>query len=208
MIHNHESYATVLEKLNNGARLLDVGCCFGQDLRKLAGDGVPADNLYAVEIMQGFLDASFDFFGDRANPPAHFITADLLDESNTEVNDLLGTVDVVHISMVLHIWDWATQIRACERLVALLRPVPGALVLGRLIGRLEACNWRGPEGRAMYKHDLQSFARLWEEVGQRTETKWAVRAEFAGKIGVRVGTVDHWDDPPSRRVMFEVERLE
>jgi len=206
MINQHPSYKRVVNAVQNGARYLDIGSCFGQDLRKLISDGVPTDNTFVIEKEQGFLSAATDFFGDADRPPAKFICADVLDTSNADMNALLGTVDIIHVSMVLHVWDWNDQIRACERMVAFLKPQKGSLILGRLVGRLTACHWRGPAGKPMFKHNVESFHKLWAEVGRRTGTEWEVRAEFAGAFGSQNGG-QHWEDPATRRLMFEVERL-
>jgi SAM-dependent methyltransferase len=168
---------------------------------------VTTTNIFAIEKEAGFLDASFDFFGDRDRSPAHFIVGDLLDRDNEEMQALVGTVDVVHINMVLHVWDWAGQVRACERLVELLKPEKGALILGSKVGRLEAALWEAKPGIWFYKHDPESFAKLWKEVGERTGTIWEVRAYNAGILGVNGDEQPHFSDPSTRRLMFEVERL-
>ena len=46
----HPCYSRVLATLaapDAQANLLDLGCCFGQDIRKLVHDGAPAINLFA-----------------------------------------------------------------------------------------------------------------------------------------------------------------
>jgi hypothetical protein len=207
MIQDLPSYPKIVEAVRNGARFLDVGTCFGQDLRKLVSEGVPIDNIYSLEKEQGFLDASFDFFGDRDRPPAHFILGNLLDKNSPDIQALEGTVDIIHISMVLHIWDWEGQIQVCQRLIKLLKPEKGVLIVGRLVGRLEPCVWLGPHGRSMYKHNPDSFEKLWKELGELTGTQWVVRAFLQGKLGVPGVAQEHFDDPPTRRMMFEVERL-
>lgn len=35
-------------------RIADVGCCFGTDTRKLLLDGVHSEDIYAVDIHDGF----------------------------------------------------------------------------------------------------------------------------------------------------------
>lgn len=40
----------MVQRLKDGARYLDVGCCLGQDIRKLVADGVPSAHLYGVEL--------------------------------------------------------------------------------------------------------------------------------------------------------------
>lgn len=37
-------YDEVLCRLKKGEKLLDLGCCFGQDIRKLVHDGAPSEN--------------------------------------------------------------------------------------------------------------------------------------------------------------------
>ena len=38
------TYGNVLSRLKGGDKLLDLGCCLGQDIRKLVYDGVPSEN--------------------------------------------------------------------------------------------------------------------------------------------------------------------
>ena len=40
----HPVYDEVVSRLKKDSKLLDLGCCFGQDIRKLIHDGVPAEN--------------------------------------------------------------------------------------------------------------------------------------------------------------------
>ncbi len=63
------------------ARLLDVGCCFGQDLRKLVVDGVPSERLVGLEPESKFLDLGFELFADRELFKGQMIAGNLFDES-------------------------------------------------------------------------------------------------------------------------------
>lgn len=49
------AYDEVLSRLKNEQRLLDLGCCFGQDIRKLVHDGVPSENRTWPSHSQDFL---------------------------------------------------------------------------------------------------------------------------------------------------------
>ena len=61
------SYPDILARLKNDpeAKFLDLGCCFGQDIRKLVYDGAPAPSLYGAELRREFVELGFDCFRDR-----------------------------------------------------------------------------------------------------------------------------------------------
>ena len=87
-------------RLKQGHSFLDIGCCLGQDLRRLALDGAPTDNMYASDIVLDFWDIGFDLFQDRASMNAQFVQADLLDEGSA-LRQLKGTIDIIYVGSVL-----------------------------------------------------------------------------------------------------------
>lgn len=205
-LRNQPSYVAIISRLKNGDTLLDVGCCFAQDLRQLVHDGVPSSQLHGLEIQKEFIDLAFEFFGDRKSFAGKFIHADLLDRANPEVKRLEGTFGVVQLGMVLHIWDLEGQTKACERVVELLRAEKGVLVVGQSVGNLKGKEFEGRPGKMIYKHDADTFKEMWEEVGRRTGTKWEVRARLDDGLGIGGGKRG-WDEDTTRRLYFEVERL-
>lgn len=193
-------YHTILSRLQSGDRLLDVGCCMAQDLRALVRDGAPAGGLFGLEKEGAFLEIGYDFFGDRDRLGVRFIYGDLLDRDGEEMKDLVRTFGIVQLGMVLHIWDWEGQVRACERAVELLRDEAGVLVVGQSVGSSKG-RAVPARGRDIFKHDPDTFAAMWEEVGKRTGTNWRVRAvlvEFERRS---------WDEEDTRKLSFEVERV-
>ena len=104
MLPKSPAYASIIQKLRAGASFLDIGCFIGQDLRRLVADGAPSDRLYAVDVVSHW-DVGYDMYRDRDRFSAHFIEADIL-YPNVELRALMGTVDVVSITHVLHQWDW------------------------------------------------------------------------------------------------------
>ena len=59
-----------------------------------------------------------------------------------------------------------------------------------------------PSGGILWRHDIQSLERVWEEVGQLTDTKWKVEARLErGK-----GFGEKWQLEGTRRLGFEVWR--
>ena len=59
-------------------------------------------------------------------------------------------------------------------MIALLKPEPGVLVLGKLVGHREPGEYVHPGHGPMYRHDEESFRRLWKEAGEETGTNWDV----------------------------------
>ncbi|KAB5578313.1 hypothetical protein GE09DRAFT_952277 [Coniochaeta sp. 2T2.1] len=200
------SYPRILSLLQSGSvRLLDVGCCFAQDLRKFVRDGAPSSSLYGLEIQSEFIELGYEFFADRDSFRGRFINADLLDRSNPEVKKLEGTLGIVQLGMVLHIWDLEGQTGACERVVELLKDERGVLVVGQSVGNVEGKEFPA-RGRMIFKHDVETFGKMWDEVGRRTGTSWVVRARLDEGLGIDERK-RNWDEPSTRRLSFEVERV-
>ena len=59
-------------------RLLDIGCCFGQDERKLVADGAPPQNIYGADLHRGFIELDYDLFLDWEKLTSKFFTGDVL----------------------------------------------------------------------------------------------------------------------------------
>ncbi|KAK6836469.1 hypothetical protein PG987_006964 [Apiospora arundinis] len=61
-IHLSPDYPNVIKQVQEGATLLDLGCCFGQDLRKLAYDAGPkisTKSLIGSDLEAAFLELGF-----------------------------------------------------------------------------------------------------------------------------------------------------
>jgi SAM-dependent methyltransferase len=201
-----ESYPRILAAVKAGARLLDIGCCFAQDIRKLVHDGAPGENLWGLEAEAEFIRLGYDFFRDKDRLNARFIVADFMDRSEPAVAAVCGTFGIVHLGMILHIWNRPAQLEACCRVVELLRPEPGVFVIGQCVGHLDGVPATGRGGKTMFKHNAETFRDLWTEVGQLTGTRWEVRAQLDEGLGIKEQS-RKWDDPNTRRLAFEVERL-
>lgn len=118
-------------------RLLDVGCCVGQVLRKLAFDGVESSRLLGTDIEPRFLDIGYDLFRDRDTFRGEFVFGDLLlhnnnsddenvNENSNDNDDPLAALDgkatFVHATSFFHLFTWDDQVRAACRIVRFLRP--------------------------------------------------------------------------------------
>lgn len=167
------AYPEILNRIKNGGKYLDIGCFIGQDMRRLVFDGASSTNLYGVDIISHW-DVGFEMFRDRDTFSAQFIEADYI-SSDSSLRKLEGAVDVVFISQVLHQWNWDGQVRAAQRLVDFSRP--GTLVAGCQIGDVTGHEVIfGPSKVPLWRHDVESFAKMWHHVGAETGTKWETEA--------------------------------
>lgn len=208
-LSTHPLYKSILSRLvNDGSTILDAGCCFGQELRKLAFDGAPPAALYGLDLEQTFIELGDQLFLDKTKmADATFVAGDLL-QPDSRFPQLEGKVDIVHASSLLHLFTWEEQVIVTSRLVGFMKARPGSLMLGRHVGAVNAGEYRGlNEGTTTYRHNVESFQRLWEEVGKKTNSKWEVTANLDLKDiveGVNMG--QKWMEPGTRRLHFVVER--
>ncbi|KAH9903902.1 S-adenosyl-L-methionine-dependent methyltransferase [Xylariomycetidae sp. FL2044] len=168
-------YPEVLSRVRNGETFLDLGCCFGQDIRKLAHDGAPSHNLIGVDLEPRFLELGYELFRDRDTLRARFQAADVFDPNF--LADLAGKVDIIFVGSFLHLFDFDQQKAIVAQLGKLLRPKAGSLVFGRHrataneggITKANALGW------TLFHHSEETMERLWAEapVG-----KWEVSSNL------------------------------
>lgn len=109
----------------------------------------------------------------------------------------------------LHLFGYEKQVEICKRMVEILRPVSGSCTLGRQVGSLEAqsITHRTNAENTMFRHNPDSFAKMWEEVGEATGSKWRAEARLleynrpGGVIGPSAAV------PGSRLIEFAAFRL-
>jgi SAM-dependent methyltransferase len=173
-------YDEVVQRVKNGDLYLDIGCCMGQDIRQLVRDGAPHENVYGSDLKKDFWEIGYDLFLDKSSLKTKFIEADIFDaESN--LKELDGKLDIVHAASFLHLFDWDGQIKAAKRLIELLKAKPGVLIFGRQGGKVEPGVITDVDmDPNPYWHNPESWAKLWKQVGDETETKWEVDA-FLGE---------------------------
>jgi hypothetical protein len=174
-------------------------------MRKLVHDGAPSTNLYGAELKPEFISLGYELFLDKDTFGAHFMQADLFEDGGA-LEKLKGKMDIVQAGLFLHLFDLEGQMEACERIVALLKQEKGVLILGQQIGATESHQMPKESGSKMYKHNADSFEKMWQEVGRRTGTEWKVTAWLDGWLGVDMKK-RLWDDPSTRRLVFELERI-
>lgn len=123
------------------------------------------------------MELGYDLFLDKNKLKSRFIPSDVFDPNSNLLKELTGKVDIIHTGSFFHLFDWNQQIEVAKRVVTLLRPRPGSLVIGRQIGNLEAKETLRRSGHGLrYRHNPESWEKFWEQVGNETGTKWKVEA--------------------------------
>ena len=207
-------HGPVLAALRDGANFLDAGCCFGQELRFLAHrEGVPGERLFGFDLEPAFVDFGYDLFRDRGRFGATLLSGDLLaapgEEGARELDGIAGRMDVVHVASVLHVFDWDHMLRAAKRLVELTRAQKGALIVGNQMGSSNPGEYPMPTAQGRnYRHNEESMARFWKQVGDETGTSWEVQSGLFHPQVIKDNAQHSWAkaDPGLGMIWFMITR--
>jgi hypothetical protein len=170
--------------------LLDLACCVGQFNRQLVSDGVSPEKLYGTDLQAEYIDLGFELFRDKERwPDGHFVVGNMLESTDEEraagvLAQLDGKFTIVHAANFFHLFSWEKQLIAGVRLVQMLRPgAKDVVIFGGQIGAKEPLTreeaLKTPFGR--YLHNQETFQQLWDEIGEKTGTKWRVEVNMLDK---------------------------
>lgn len=152
-------------------------------LRQLAVDGAPEQHLVGTDIQQGFLDLGYELFKDRDTFQAQFIAGDLLSPETAAFESMLGKIDIIHAAALFHLFGWEDQVKLGTRLVQFFKPeARDAMIVGRQIGTFAPMDLAShrKQGSGWYRHNMQTWQQLWDEVGQNTGSRWKVEGSLRG----------------------------
>ncbi|KAM7200349.1 hypothetical protein V8F20_005326 [Naviculisporaceae sp. PSN 640] len=195
-------YPEIIDRVKNGDKFLDLGCCLGQEIRRLVLDGAPSVNTYGSDLYEEFFAVGYKLFNDYKESGAAdggrrldttFIAADVFDDTSRLVTELAGKMDILYTGAFFHLFTLNEQEKVAARVVQLLAPNPGSLIVGRQSGSEEAgedVRKGGPGGRGPFRHNAQSWKDLWERVGQATGSRWSVEADVSSPEYSLAGVAD------------------
>ncbi|KAI0788412.1 hypothetical protein C8Q74DRAFT_1367139 [Fomes fomentarius] len=182
------AYPTLLNlgKERPNAILLDLGCCFGNDVRKAVLDGVPVENIVASDIDPGFWELGHELF--RTTPtsfPVRFLPGSIFDTTFLTLFPPLST-SLIPPSSLLESLSASSQQQQLARLLAgLLSPLPGSMLFGVQGGRPVKGPWGPGVDLKMHSHSPESWREMWEEifaeVGCKVEVEGTLRREVGGE---------------------------
>ena len=201
----HPYYPEILSRLGKGQTLLDAGCCFGQDLRKLVFDGAPSSStLYGLDIIPAFFRLGYELFCDEQKFDATFISADLI-KSAQKIPALDAKIDIIGAFSLLHLFRLAEQKTMACRLVEFTKPIAGSTIVGRQLGAPIAGDYDGlTKDTKIYIHNMESFQQLWDDVGAATDSRWAING-FLQPVETKLSSLS-WAMPGMSWLYFRVTR--
>ena len=149
----------------------------------------------------------YKLFRDKETLKSKFIVADIFDSSSA-LNSLYDKMDIIYAGSFLHLFGYAGQVEICKQIVKLLKNKRGSMLLGRQVGNLDAGErvHDTNRGGSMFRHNGESFRKMWDEVGEFTGTKWRVETEMLhpGERYMKERGGVH--GPNMRRLQFSVFR--
>ncbi|KAI0087630.1 hypothetical protein BDY19DRAFT_954640 [Irpex rosettiformis] len=202
---------------------LDLGCCLGNDLRKLVQDGYPIQYVIASDLRQELWDLGHKLFrSTQETYPARFISGDVFDSSFLAVeppmptssasdlppvpdlssinslNALRGRVSAIYIGAFFHLFSEEKQHFIAKLLAGLLSPEPGSIIAGVQGGAAQKGFWKptaGTTGFKMFCHSPESWSELWHDVF--TEGKGGDGGiEVHGRLRKEIGGDDYFKTYP------------
>ncbi|KAI9727460.1 MAG: hypothetical protein M1828_006402 [Chrysothrix sp. TS-e1954] len=197
-------YREIITRLREGEKLLDVGCCLGQDVRKLVYDGAPSENIYGAELHHGLLNVGYELFRDRSTIRSTFMAADIFNPP-VALTQLSGQIDIVWAGSFLHLFEWDDQVKAAKALVSIMRRKKGSLIVGQGMGHLQADTYPTPHSTSkIFKHNEESFDRMWKLVGAETGTSYNTHVVLEVMRVAAFSKSGQWGDPDARSFRFSV----
>ncbi|KAI0687626.1 hypothetical protein BC835DRAFT_403343 [Cytidiella melzeri] len=201
-----------LGRERENALLLDLGCCFGNDTRKVIQDGYPKHNVMASDLRKGLWDLGHKLFCSTPQSfPVAFVEGNIFDPefltsapplatstsvyadlrpdlaSLTSLNPLRGRMSVIFTGALFHLFSFEQQHSIAKSLAGLLSPDPGSMLIGVQGGTFEKGFWQ-PTG-SEYKmacHSPESWAQMWHDIfsnGEGGDGGVKVEAKLRTEVG-------------------------
>ncbi|KAE9386013.1 hypothetical protein BT96DRAFT_891834 [Gymnopus androsaceus JB14] len=200
-------YKRLLElgSTRKNAFFLDLGCCFGNDIRKAIEDGFPAENIIGSDLHADFWKFGHDLFNSNPSkftvafipgnvfdssfislqpplktiPPEESISLHSLVQADVKsLNPLRGHLSAIHTSAFFHLFRKDEQVIIAKKLLYLLSPLPGSIIFGSQVGAHEPKEIvNQTKGMLRYKHSPKSWKDMWEQEVFDTEEKRVFQVE-------------------------------
>ncbi|KAI0034151.1 hypothetical protein K488DRAFT_84243 [Vararia minispora EC-137] len=169
-----------------GAIFIDIGCCFGTDVRKAIADGYPPENVVAADLQKG------EYNGTQSTPetfPVPFVQGDAFDPATlaivppvdgshplltphpdlkplTSLNPLHGRVSAIHAASLFHLFSQEKQIHLARAMAGLLSPESGSMIFGEQVSQpVTGEYFLGKIGEdPMFCQSPESWEQMWVRI--------------------------------------------
>lgn len=159
--------------------MLDLGCCFGQDIRKLVFDGASSENLLGVDLHAEFHELGYELFGDKETLKARFYSQSIFD--GEFLPEWYGKIDMIYMGAFLHLFGYDEQKTIVAKILKLLRDRKGSLVFGRNVGAEEGGSIRLNANWDLFGHSDATIKKLWKEEAAG-EGEWEVDSHLVSFV--------------------------
>ncbi|KAF5312002.1 hypothetical protein D9619_002493 [Psilocybe cf. subviscida] len=191
-ISKHPAYADFLRTAQDpNAVFLDIGCCFGNDIRKVIIDGYPRERVVGSDLRREFWDLGYKLFKQRHSTyRVPFLCGNVFDDTFLDISEnpgaqinstpLLGLQSLtqlkhrattIHAAALFHLFNEDQQAGLARRLAVLLSPRKGSIIFGSHVARpvkglrVESAGL-GAIGALMFCHSDSSWIDLWDALLQ------------------------------------------
>lgn len=133
--------------------------------------------MVGVDLRQEYLDLGEELF-KGPTPDIEFRAADLMDPTDTRLDDIKGKVTILYTGAVFHLFDEQGQRAFAEAISRLLAPEGSTVVFGVHRGVESKGPFRGISRRFGWAHDPESWKQMWREVLGEDAKNWEIKGDL------------------------------
>jgi hypothetical protein len=180
-LHKFQAYSKLMAIYaeHKAVKVADVGCCFGQDVRKLVLDGIPPAMIWAIDVTGGYWTAGRELYREVGDNVSAHAAAHGIDKVHTNFCDLCavsisddvktdivnGSFDCVISKNVFHVLSFAQSERLVLRMGQMLKS--GGFVMGICLGAQKEKDWAmTPDGSEVrFLQSKKTLTAVFEKYG-------------------------------------------
>jgi len=156
-----------------GSKLIPVGT----DLREFfldGGDANGSNKIIGVDLEPDFIDLGQNLFKGPTKG-IEFRNADLLDSTDTTLNDIKGKVNLIYTGALFHLFDEEGQIILAEKIQTLIA-IEGEVAV---FGLHRGAKVKGPRSIGIkFAHSPESWKELWTQILGDDALNWTMQSEL------------------------------
>ena len=152
----------------------------GTDVREFlldGGDANGSNRIIAVDLRQDFIELGQELF-KGPTPGIEFRTANFLESSDTNLDDVKGKVTLLYTGAVFHLFNEENQHIFANKIANLVARDKEVVVFGMHRGAPKKGPREHRSGGILFCHDPQSWKDLWTEVLGDDVKNWTMKAEL------------------------------